>query len=151
MEKKHLVLASGSPRRKELLSQLGYEFSVLVTDDNNAILKALYYDEMTDESYETIKLRSFDDQGTKYDNRLLNEEHGELALVRQFIGTKILPSFKNQENILELKRKLIDNLLIAIESQMRERIATKQFKISPLINNQALIEELKLFYPKLSY
>ncbi|MCG9545896.1 Maf-like protein [Vibrio sp. Isolate33] len=31
MEKKHLVLASGSPRRKELLSQLGYEFSVLVT------------------------------------------------------------------------------------------------------------------------
>ncbi|MFV8460120.1 Maf family protein [Vibrio campbellii] len=32
MEKKHLVLASGSPRRKELLSQLGYEFSVLVTD-----------------------------------------------------------------------------------------------------------------------
>lgn len=32
MEKKHLVLASGSPRRKELLSQLGYEFSVRVTD-----------------------------------------------------------------------------------------------------------------------
>ncbi len=32
MEKKHLVLASGSPRRKELLSQLGYEFSILVTD-----------------------------------------------------------------------------------------------------------------------
>lgn len=32
MEKKHIVLASGSPRRKELLSQLGYEFSVLVTD-----------------------------------------------------------------------------------------------------------------------
>lgn len=32
MEKKSLVLASGSPRRKELLSQLGYEFSVLVTD-----------------------------------------------------------------------------------------------------------------------
>jgi len=32
MEKKHLVLASGSPRRRELLSQLGYEFSVLVTD-----------------------------------------------------------------------------------------------------------------------
>ncbi|MFA0115160.1 nucleoside triphosphate pyrophosphatase [Vibrio sp. 10N.261.46.E11] len=32
MEKKNLVLASGSPRRKELLSQLGYEFSVLVTD-----------------------------------------------------------------------------------------------------------------------
>ncbi|MEZ8019006.1 nucleoside triphosphate pyrophosphatase [Vibrio splendidus] len=32
MEKKHLVLASGSPRRKELLSQLGYKFSVLVTD-----------------------------------------------------------------------------------------------------------------------
>ena len=32
MEKKHLVLASGSPRRKELLSHLGYEFSVLVTD-----------------------------------------------------------------------------------------------------------------------
>lgn len=32
MEKKHIVLASGSPRRKELLSQLGYEFSVLITD-----------------------------------------------------------------------------------------------------------------------
>ncbi|MEL0610776.1 Maf family protein [Vibrio echinoideorum] len=32
MKKKHLVLASGSPRRKELLSQLGYEFSILVTD-----------------------------------------------------------------------------------------------------------------------
>ncbi len=32
MEKSSLVLASGSPRRKELLTQLGYEFSVLVTD-----------------------------------------------------------------------------------------------------------------------
>ncbi|MBU2898758.1 Maf family protein [Vibrio hepatarius] len=31
MEKK-LVLASGSPRRKELLSQLGYQFSVIRTD-----------------------------------------------------------------------------------------------------------------------
>lgn len=32
MEQLSLVLASGSPRRKELLTQLGYEFSVLVTD-----------------------------------------------------------------------------------------------------------------------
>lgn len=32
MDKSSLVLASGSPRRKELLTQLGYEFSVLVTD-----------------------------------------------------------------------------------------------------------------------
>ena len=32
MNKSSLVLASGSPRRKELLTQLGYEFSVLVTD-----------------------------------------------------------------------------------------------------------------------
>lgn len=32
MNKSLLVLASGSPRRKELLTQLGYEFSVLVTD-----------------------------------------------------------------------------------------------------------------------
>ncbi|MEZ9057215.1 nucleoside triphosphate pyrophosphatase [Vibrio pelagius] len=32
MEQLPLVLASGSPRRKELLTQLGYEFSVLVTD-----------------------------------------------------------------------------------------------------------------------
>lgn len=28
----HLVLASGSPRRKELLTQLGYPFSVICTD-----------------------------------------------------------------------------------------------------------------------
>ncbi|WGW01935.1 Maf family protein [Vibrio sp. YMD68] len=32
MNMKKLVLASGSPRRKELLTQLGYEFEVLVTD-----------------------------------------------------------------------------------------------------------------------
>ena len=32
MDKSSLVLASGSPRRKELLTQLGYEFSVFVTD-----------------------------------------------------------------------------------------------------------------------
>ena len=31
MEQK-LILASGSPRRKELLSQLGYQFSVIRTD-----------------------------------------------------------------------------------------------------------------------
>ncbi|MEZ8825657.1 nucleoside triphosphate pyrophosphatase [Vibrio amylolyticus] len=30
--KSPLVLASGSPRRKELLSQLGYDFQVIVTD-----------------------------------------------------------------------------------------------------------------------
>lgn len=32
MDNPSLVLASGSPRRKELLTQLGYEFSVLVSD-----------------------------------------------------------------------------------------------------------------------
>ncbi|MGF1720165.1 Maf-like protein [Vibrio kyushuensis] len=32
MQSTTLVLASGSPRRKELLAQLGYEFQVLVTD-----------------------------------------------------------------------------------------------------------------------
>ena len=32
MDTPSLVLASGSPRRKELLTQLGYEFSVLVSD-----------------------------------------------------------------------------------------------------------------------
>ncbi|MBW3697229.1 septum formation inhibitor Maf [Vibrio sp. T187] len=32
MTDKKLVLASGSPRRKELLEQLGYSFSVIVTD-----------------------------------------------------------------------------------------------------------------------
>lgn len=32
MDNPSLVLASGSPRRRELLTQLGYEFSVLVSD-----------------------------------------------------------------------------------------------------------------------
>lgn len=32
MTKKQLVLASGSPRRKELLSHLGYDFSIICTD-----------------------------------------------------------------------------------------------------------------------
>ncbi|MCK6262276.1 Maf-like protein [Vibrio sp. ZSDE26] len=32
MQSTTLVLASGSPRRKELLAQLGYDFQVLVTD-----------------------------------------------------------------------------------------------------------------------
>lgn len=32
IEQHKLILASGSPRRKELLSQLGYDFSVLITD-----------------------------------------------------------------------------------------------------------------------
>lgn len=30
--KKSLILASGSPRRKELLSQLGYDFTILISD-----------------------------------------------------------------------------------------------------------------------
>ncbi len=32
MNMSHLVLASGSPRRKELLSQLGHDFSIVVPD-----------------------------------------------------------------------------------------------------------------------
>ncbi|MCX2757420.1 Maf family protein [Vibrio sp. Sgm 22] len=53
MEKKHLVLASGSPRRKELLSQLGYEFSVLVTD-----VEECKHDQETAEEY--VKRLSLD-------------------------------------------------------------------------------------------
>ena len=42
MKKSSLVLASGSPRSKELLTQLGYEFSVLVLPilkSNNSQMK----------------------------------------------------------------------------------------------------------------
>ncbi|UPR47202.1 septum formation protein Maf [Vibrio cyclitrophicus] len=53
MEKKHLVLASGSPRRKELLSQLGYDFSVLVTD-----VEECKHDQETAEEY--VKRLSLD-------------------------------------------------------------------------------------------
>ncbi|OIQ24859.1 nucleoside triphosphate pyrophosphatase [uncultured Vibrio sp.] len=51
--KSPLVLASGSPRRKELLSQLGYDFQVIVTDVEEKCL--------ADESPEQyVKRLSFD-------------------------------------------------------------------------------------------
>ncbi len=36
--KEHLILASGSPRRKELLSEAGFEFDVIVSDVNEDVV-----------------------------------------------------------------------------------------------------------------
>ncbi|EPZ49698.1 hypothetical protein M902_0885 [Bacteriovorax sp. BAL6_X] len=138
LEKYHL-----SSPYNELFADL---MAVLVTNNRNAIFNALYYDEMTDEAYQLIKLRSFEDQNTKYDNRGLYEEHGELALVRQYIGEEILPKIFKNKNEEELKKELIKIVLDSIEAQMDERIRKNAFKISPMHSNTSLIEEIKQRY-----
>ncbi|MFG1486332.1 hypothetical protein [Halobacteriovorax sp. RZ-1] len=138
LEKYHL-----SSSYNELFADL---MAVLVTNNRNAIFNALYYDEMTDDAYQLIKLRSFEDQNTKYDNRGLYEEHGELALVRQYIGEEILPKIFKKENEEELKKELIKIVLESIESQMDKRIRKAAFKTSPMHSNTALIEEIKQRY-----
>ncbi|WP_412471150.1 hypothetical protein [Halobacteriovorax sp. RT-2-4] len=138
LEKYHL-----SSSYNELFADL---VAVLVTNNRNAIFNALYYDEMTDDAYQLTKLRSFEDQNTKYDNRGLYEEHGELALVRQYIGEKILPNIFKKENEEQLKKDLLEIVLESIESQMDERIRKSAYKISPMQSNTALIEEIKERY-----
>ncbi|RZF21540.1 hypothetical protein DAY19_07580 [Halobacteriovorax vibrionivorans] len=120
--------------------------AVLVTNNANSIFNALYYDEMSDQSYQMIKLRSFEDQSTNYDNRLLNEIHGELALARQFIGKTVLNeifSIRDEKLANQRKKALLDNVLKAIDNQMTKRIELNDFGISPKKNNEKLIKELK--------
>lgn len=120
--------------------------AVLVTNNPNAILSALYYDEMSDQSYQMIKLRSFEDQGTNYDNNLLSEIHGELAIARQFVGENILKEIfkiKDEDHAQHMKKEVLDKVLLAIEKQMDKRIKTNDYGISPRKNNESLIAEIK--------
>ena len=45
---KRIILASGSPRRRELLSQIGLEFTVITSEaDEHTSIKAVSYTHLT--------------------------------------------------------------------------------------------------------
>lgn len=142
-EHKEIDLYNLSSSYNEFFADLA---AVLVTNNPNAIFSALYFDQMTDQSYQMIKLRSFENQGTNYENNYLHEIHGELALVRQFVGENILEDIfkiKDQEVSQARKKEVLDKILIAIERQMEKRIKANDYGIAPKKNNEALITEIK--------
>ena len=114
--------------------------AVLITNNKNCIMNALYYSEMDEQSYNRTKLRSFSNIGTRQDIRELYEKHAELALVRQFVGNEYLDEvFKSDV----LKSDLLAKVLIAIEAVIIERIEKGDLGLNPKINNQVLIKEIK--------
>ena len=135
-----------SPEREiqRMISSYNEFFSdliaVLITENRNTIMNALYYNEMTDNDYELIRMRSFTDRGTLLTNRLLNEEHTELAPTREFIGSNFLEeAFKSKEKKIELIQIVINSIDIELE----RRIKNSLLKRDPKVSNQGLIKIIK--------
>jgi hypothetical protein len=114
--------------------------AVLITNDKDCIMNALYYSEIDSQAYDRTKLRSFSNIDTHQDDRELYEKHAELALVRQFLGNEYLDQVFESD---ELKRDLLTKVLIAIDTVIAGRIEQADLDINPQINNQVLIKEIK--------
>ena len=96
-----LVLASGSPRRKELLSQLGYNFQVLVTD-----VEERRFEAETPEQY--VKRLSFD----KAKAGLLNSDIKSVVIGSDTIvvsGDNVLEKPNNLTDAKQMLMQLSDS------------------------------------------
>lgn len=111
--------------------------SVYNENDKNAMLKALYYDEMNNFEFQMIQARSFDTEYTSAHQKFMTEEHGYFAYTRNFIGKKLWPKNDKQKKLF---LKLIGD---AIVSEVRSLLEAKSDFPEYDEANKKLIEKLQ--------
>lgn len=129
-----------SLRASRLLSPYHELFADLVTvlayNDKSSILNALYYNEMSDQSYQMLLFRNFEGDEVNMNSPFVHEEHGMFAPIRRFIGNQLWPN--NDEE----KKTLIQQLYKAIVIEMRKNLALSDDELDPRSLNQNLLSTL---------
>ena len=127
---------------RKLLSDYSEFYADVITvyysNNKETMLNALYYFEMSDQSYQLVLARSFSENFVDISNRIYHEEHASLVLARQFIGRDLWPnSAEDKENHLQL-------IYTAIEAEVLYRLENEVYKMSPEELNKSLIKRMKM-------
>lgn len=118
----------------ELYADLVAAFSL---NRKNAMVDALYYDEMSDQAYETIQARNFSENSLDMTGSYMHQEHGMFAPTRQFIGKNLWTKDKLEQ------KKVLDTLFDTIASEISYLIEYDVKYLAPTTLNKKLIEALK--------
>lgn len=106
-------------------------------NSKNAMLEALYFDEMKTREYQMIQTRSFDTEFTSAHEVFMTEEHGYFAYTRNYIGKNLWP--KNETE----KRKYLKFIGDAIVGEIKNLLSQKKTLPDFKIANSNLIKALK--------
>ncbi|MDG0815117.1 hypothetical protein [Bdellovibrio svalbardensis] len=105
-------------------------------ESKSAMLKALYYDQMSDNEYYYVRTRDFDSKPSSSHDDMLSEDHAKLAYVRAYVGEFMWPENREQARVYA------DKILSAIMVVAKEDIKSGR---SPEFKEMSdrLIAELK--------
>ena len=126
---------------RKLLSDYSEFFSDVVavyySENKDSMFNALYYPEMSDQSYRLVLARSFSDNYVDITDRIYSEDHASLVLVRQFVGEYLWPEST------EDKAKFLKLIFNAIEMEVLDRLNREENRMSAKEMNESLIKRLK--------
>ena len=111
--------------------------AVYLNNNKNAIMSALYYDEMSDFQFRMIQARSFDTEFTSTHTKYMSEVHGHFALTRNYIGKNLWPESASDKKIM--LKKIGDAIVAEVKKLLDEKSEMPEYKVS----NKNLIERLK--------
>lgn len=111
--------------------------AVYYSNNKETMLNALYFDSMSDQSYNLVLARSFSERLVDISDRIYTEEHASLVLARHFVGTNLWPNTKEQ------KIDYLRSIFNAIEEEILERLEREEYRLSAKKMNNSLIKRLK--------
>lgn len=107
-------------------------------NSKNAMLEALYFDEMKTREYQMIQTRSFDTEFSQVHEVFMTEEHGYFAFTRNYIGKNLWPA-----NEIEKRKYLAiigDAIVGEVKNLLKQKKSLPDFKTA----NASLIKALKV-------
>ncbi|GEM_PF-1733081 len=110
--------------------------AVYYSNNKETMLNALYFDDMSDQSYNLVLARSFSERSVDITDRIYSEEHASLVLARHFVGTNLWPKSKEE------KQKFLSLIFKAIEEEILERVDREEYKLSAKKMNESLIKRI---------
>ncbi len=92
---------------------------VAVYDANSksAMLSALYYDQMTNNEYNYVRMRDFDSAPSVRYESMLSEDHAKLAYVRTYVGESLWP--KNRKQAKAYAEKILTAIMKVARADMK--------------------------------
>ncbi len=140
IENYHIVLASGSPRRKELLSAMDFSFDIVTKPVDEVFLTGLSPSQ-TAASLSLLKVEAFDENELE-ENMLIITADTIIALEYEIIGKP-----KNRENAFTILRKLSGKKHEVITGvSLRKKGKTITFTVSTTVYFKKLEEDEIIYY-----
>ena len=150
-EKKYLKVTYNFPDEKAYVrySQIMTPYSELFADtvavyflnEPGAMLRALYFDDLSRQEYKYIKLRDFSSEHTLEDLEVFTDPHSKMSIVRSYIGKNLMP--KNAQEKTKFFKALTQSIVQAIRADLlKEDLPTTEEANTRLI--KLLEQNLKL-------